>query len=260
MGIGDKSTPIVLGLTNLRLKLERGAIMKRVLPWIVMTIVLVFSFYAAADPTIPDGLLPLPKDAEILDVRENPANGGLEFAFVSDLGLEKLRELYVEALKGADSVDTTAIPGNYMISATLDGVDYTLMLSEDAMDVNPAYVGKTSVYVVVTGLEGRTVPQPEEPKEQGLPWPASDLPGLPEIKGHIEKVFKADGSIYLELTVKNSAVVLSYIEDLREAGFSFDSEPGLRDGYVEFFAFRGDNILGFGYGEDDNFIAMEYVN
>ena len=54
-------------------------------------------------------------------------------------------------------------------------------------------------------------------------------------------------------------MVKAYIEDVREAGFSFDSEPTFIDGHVEFFAFRGENILGFGYGEDDNFVAMEYV-
>ncbi|MCK9524753.1 MAG: hypothetical protein M0R49_02345 [Limnochordia bacterium] len=232
--------------------------MKGFFPWIVVTVVFVFSICAAASPAIPEDFFTLPEDAELLDVRDNPANGGLEIAFVSDLDLEKLHELYAEALKEADDLSITAIPGGYMISATLAGVDYTLMLSEDAMDAT-IHAGKTSVYVVLNGLEGRTVPKPEESAEQGLPWPASDLPGLPELKGHIEKILRADGSVFLELTVESSEVVMSYIEDLREAGFSFDSEPGLRDGYVEFFAFHGNSVLGFGYGEDDNFIAMEYM-
>ena len=233
--------------------------MKRVMLWFVIIIMFVFSLTVAASPTIPEGLLTLPWDAEVLDLRENPANGGLEIGFVSDLGLEELHDMYIEELKAAKDLDVIELPGGYMISATLDGVDYTFMLSKDAMDVSPVYAGKTSVYVVLTGLEGRSPREPEESQDQGLAWPASDLPGLPELKGHITRAFKADGSVFLELTVENSAVVLAYIEDLKEAGFSFDSDPVLSSGHIEFFAFRGDSILCFGYGEDDNFVAMEYM-
>lgn len=233
--------------------------MRRVLPWIIITTLFMISFNVSASPTLPEGLLTLPKDAEILDVRENPASGGLEIALVSDLKLDELHALYLEALQEAEELDSTAIPGGYMISATLDGIHHTIMLSEDAMDANLVYRGKTSVYAILTGLQGRTAQEPIEQGVQGLPWPTQDLPGLPELKGQIHKAFKEGGSVYLEITVKSSDVIQSYIEDLKQAGFSFDSEPQLIDGHLEFFGFLGDSMLGFGYGDDDHFVALEFT-
>ena len=46
--------------------------MRRVLPWIIITTLFMISFNVSASPTLPEGLLTLPKDAEILDVRETP--------------------------------------------------------------------------------------------------------------------------------------------------------------------------------------------
>lgn len=240
-------------------KTERRDTMKRVLPWIVILIVFMFSICISASPILPDGLLKLPEDAEVIDVRENPSNRGLEISIVTDFALDKLHDLYVEELKEAEELSITPLPGGYMISATLDGVHHTLMLSETAMDANPVYAGKTSVYAVLTGLDISMDQENEEAKEEGLPWPHGELPGLPELKGTIHKVLKEGGSVYLEITVANSDIIRAYIEDVREAGFYFDTEPEFIDGHVEFFAFRGDNILGFGYGEDDHFVAMEFV-
>jgi len=232
--------------------------MRRVLPWIIVTVVLILSWPTFACPSIPEGLLSLPDDAEVLDVRENPANKGLEVSVVSNYGVEALRDLYVEALQGAQESRVLTVPGGYMITATVSGVDYNIMLSSTAMDPNPKYAGKSSIYAVLTGIES-SLDTPDEPPAGGLAWPAHELPGVPRLRGQIHKILVEGGSVYLEITVENSDVVKAYIEDVREAGFSFDSEPTFIDGHVEFFAFRGENILGFGYGEDDNFVAMEYV-
>jgi len=101
----------------------------------------------------PKDTLPLAADAEIIDVRENPASKGLEVMYVSDNDIGTLRDFYEGALKDAPDLDTMETADGYMISANMDGVGYNIMLSEDAMNPNPQYAGKKSVYLILSGLE-----------------------------------------------------------------------------------------------------------
>ncbi len=101
----------------------------------------------------PKEILPLAADAEILDVRENPANKGLEVSYVSDNDIGTLCDYYEGALKDAQDLSTNETSDGYIISANMDGVGYTIMLSKDAMKANPQYAGKVSVYIVLTGLK-----------------------------------------------------------------------------------------------------------
>lgn len=233
--------------------------MNRVLPWVLMSVLILANCGAIASPSFPGDLLPLPEDAEVLDLRENPVNNGLEISYLSDHNMEALRNLYVDALQGAQEFQITAMPNGYMISAKMADISYNIMLSEDAMDPNPKYAGKKSIYIVLNGLAGGTTSDPQVATNQGQRWPTHELPGLPELKGRIDHVLQADGSLFLEITVENSDVVLDYIEELRKADFSFDAEPELKAGRVEFFAFRGDNILGFVYKAEENYVSMEYL-
>ncbi len=114
----------------------------------------------------PKEILPLAVDAEILAVRENPENQGLELSYVSDNDIGTLCDYYEGLLKDAKDLSTTEIPGGYMISAQLDGVGYNIMLSEDAMDPNPKYAGKKSVYIILTGLNAISDGEPESEGER----------------------------------------------------------------------------------------------
>lgn len=101
----------------------------------------------------PKDVLPLAVDAEIIDVRENPASKGLEVMYVSDNDVGTLCDFYEGALKDAPDLNTLETANGYMISANMDGVGYNIMLSEDAMNPNPQYAGKKSVYIMLSGLE-----------------------------------------------------------------------------------------------------------
>ncbi len=206
----------------------------------------------------PKEVLPLAADAEILDVRENPANKGLEVAYVSDNNIDTLCDFYEGALKDAIDLSTTETSGGYMISAKMDGVGYTIMLSKDAMNPNPRYAGKKSVYIILTGLEGVSGGGPQMPKGEGEAWPSADLPGVPQFKGHIGQILREDGNIYLEITVENADVVKSYIDELTAAGFSFDGQPDAESDHVQFFAFKDNSILNFAYKAEENRVSIEY--
>ncbi len=97
--------------------------------------------------------LPLAVDAEIIDVRENPASKGLEVMYVSDNDIDTLRDFYEGALKDAKDLNTKETTDGYWITAKIDSVDCTIMLSKDAMNPNPQYSGKVSVYLILAGLE-----------------------------------------------------------------------------------------------------------
>ena len=111
----------------------------------------------------PKEILPLAADAKILDVRENPANNGLEVSYVSDT----LRDFYEGALKEAKDLNTDETPDGYWITAKMNNVDYTVMLSKDAMKSIPKYAGKISVYIVLTGLEGVSGSTSQMPEGDG---------------------------------------------------------------------------------------------
>lgn len=108
----------------------------------------------ALPPSYPKEILPLAADAEILDVRENPKNKGLEVSYVSANDIDTLCDFYEGALKDAKDLNTQKTADGYWISATMDGVGYTIMLDKSAMNPIPKYAGKISVYIVLTGLKG----------------------------------------------------------------------------------------------------------
>ena len=217
----------------------------------------------ATDPkTLPDSypkeFLPLAADAEILDVRENPRNKGLEVAYVSDNNIDTLCDFYEGVLKNAKDLSTTETQGDYMISAKMDGVDYTVMLSKDAINPNPKYAGKTSVYIILTGLDGISEAEPQIPEGEGEAWPSTDLPGVPQLRGHITNILRADSNIYIDIMVDDANVIKSYIDELAAAGFSFDAEPDAESDHVQFFAFKANSILNFAYDAEENSVAIEY--
>ena len=75
----------------------------------------------------PKEILPLAADAEILDVRENPASKGLEVMYVSDNDIDTLCDFYEGALKDAKDLSTTETQDGYTITAKIDGVGYNIM-------------------------------------------------------------------------------------------------------------------------------------
>lgn len=101
----------------------------------------------------PNEILPLAADAEIIDVRENSANNGLEVIYVSENDIRTLCDYYEGALKNAKDLSTHETSDGYVISAKIDGTDYTITLSKNAMKSNPQHAGKVSVYIILTGLE-----------------------------------------------------------------------------------------------------------
>lgn len=125
----------------------------------------------ASSKTLPDSypkeILPLAADAEILDVRENPANNGLEVSYVSSNDIDTLCDFYEGALKDAEGLSTAETQDGYMITAKMDGVGYTIMLSKDAMKSNPQYAGKISVYIVLIGLKDVSDGESQMPEGEG---------------------------------------------------------------------------------------------
>ena len=202
-------------------------------------------------------ILPLAADAEILDVRENPANKGLEVSYVSDNDIDTLCDYYEGALKDAKSLSTTEMPDGYMITAKLDGVGYSIMLSKDAMKSNPKYSGKISVYIILTGLEGVSG-GPQIPEGEGEAWPSADLPGVPQLKGYIGQILREDGMIRLEITVENAEKVKSDSCELTSAGFSFDTQPDIKSDHMEFLAFKDSSMMSFSYKGQENLVSIEY--
>lgn len=206
----------------------------------------------------PKETLPLAADAEIIDVRENPANKGLEVMYVSDNNIDTLCDFYVGALKDAKDLSTTETQDGYMITAKIDGVDYTIMLDKNAMNPNPQYAGKISVYIILAGLEGISGGTSQMPEGEGEAWPSADLPGVPELKGHIGQILREDGIIRLEITVESAEKVKSYIGELIEAGFSFDTQPDTESSHMEFLAFKGSGMISFAYKGEENLVSIEY--
>lgn len=201
--------------------------------------------------------LPLAADAEIIDVRENPASKGLEVAYVSDNNIDTLCDFYEGALHDAQDLNTDETPDGYWITAKTDGVDYTIMLDKNAMNPNPQYAGKVSVYLIMSGLEG-VAGLTEKPKGESLAWPFDEMPGVPELKGHISKILREDGIMHFEMTVESAETIKSYVGELTAAGFTFDSAPDLASDHIEFLAFKGGSMINLGYGNDDNFVAFDY--
>ncbi len=206
----------------------------------------------------PKEILPLAVDAEILDVRENPSNNGLEVSYVSDNDIDTLRDYYEGALKDGKDLSTAETQDGYMITAKMDGVGYTIMLSKDAMKSNPQYAGKISVYIILTGLKGVSGGTSQMPEGEGQAWPSADLPGVPELKGHIGQILRQEGTIRLEITVESAEKVKSYIGELTEAGFSFDTEPVLESNHMEFLAFKDSSMMSFAYKGGENLVSIEY--
>lgn len=206
----------------------------------------------------PKDVLPLAADAEIIDVRENPASNGLEVIYVSDNDVDTLHDFHERALKDAQNLRTYEIADGYRISATMDGVGYEIWFSKDAMNPNPQYAGKTSVYIILSGLKGVSGVGAEIAVGKGQTWPTVDLPGVPELNGHIYKILREDGVIWLEIGVDNANVIKNYIGELTAAGFSFDAQPDVESDHVQLFAFRDNNILNFAYDAEENYVHIEY--
>lgn len=204
----------------------------------------------------PKEILPLAADADIIDVRENPESKGLEIMYVSDNDIDTLCDFYEGALKDAKDLNTDETPDGYWITAKIDGIDYTIMLDKKAM--NPTeYAGKVSVYLILLGLEGIST-STEKLNGESLAWPFAEMPGVPELKGHISKILREDGIMHFEMTVESAETIKSYVSELTAAGFTFDSTPDLASDHIEFLAFMDGSMMNFGYGSDDNFVAFDY--
>lgn len=217
--------------------------------------------WAYANTTLPNNypsdVLPLVADAKILDVRVNPANNGVEVSYVTELDIEVLKKHYESALSGGTGRITTPTSDGYMLMSKVGDVHYTVMLSKDALKTNPAYAGKNSVYIVITGLPGANA-APERPKEQGETWPAKELPGVPELSGVIDYLLVEAGGVYLEIIVENASVVKQYLDELQDAGFSFDEAPDLDSEHIQLLAFGETGILNFAYKAVENRVFIEF--
>jgi hypothetical protein len=208
----------------------------------------------------PKEVLPLVADAEILDVRENPANKGLEVIYVTDNDMDMLCDYYKRALKDGKNFSITEMPGGHMITGKLDDLDYSIMLSKDAMKSNPKYSGKISVYIILTGLEGVSSGGSQFSKSNAEEWPSADLPGVPQLKGHIDQILREDGIIRLWVTVENAESVKSYIGKLTASGFSFDIPPNMDSENMEFLAFKDNSMMSFAYKGEENLVSIQYQN
>lgn len=208
-------------------------------------------------PSYPKEILPLAADAEIIDVRENPASNGLEVMYISGNDIGTLRDFYEGMLNDAQDLGTDETPDGYLISAKIDGVSYSISLSKDAMNTVPQYAGKISVYIIMSGLDGIS-DGPKMPNSKGEVWPSADLPGVPQLNGYISQVLREDGIIRLEITVENAEKVKNYVGELVTAGFSFDAEPDIESNHMEFLAFKDSGMMSFAYKGEEDLVSIEY--
>lgn len=208
----------------------------------------------------PEHLVPLAPDAEIVDVKQNPANHGLEIIYVSDHDIDALYQLYEGALQGADNLSVMPTQDGFMFIGTMQDVGVSVMLSKDIMKAHPLYANKMSVYLVLTGLTDMVSGEPQQmPEGEGEAWPASAMPGVPELKGYIGQVLKEDGVVRLEITVESADVVKSYLNTLKATGFSFDTTPDPASDYMEFLAFKDSGgMMSFAYQKSENFVTIDY--
>ncbi len=205
----------------------------------------------------PKDILPLAVDAEIIDVRENPASNGLEVMYVSNNNIDTLLDFYEGALKDAQALNTDETTDGYMVTAMMDDVNYVINLSKDAMNPNPKHAGKISVYIILSGLEGVSG-ESLMLEGEGEEWPPAELPGVPKLDGHISQILKEDGIIRLEITVEDNNKVKSYLGELTEAGFTFDTEPDPDSDHMEFLAFKDNSMMSFGFKGEENLVTIEF--
>lgn len=203
-------------------------------------------------------LIPLVADAELLDIRQNPSNTVLEVYYVSRNHIDTVADFYGHALEEYENLTIRKIQFGYMITANLGKLHYLIMLSENAMDANPKYVGMIAVSVILTGLDA----EPTEPKiseKSGELWPTVELPGVPELDGYIKQILREYGLVQIHMIVEGPKVVKGYIEQLQIAGFIFDAEPIFYDDHLEFVAFRDNSILNFTYKGTEKAVFLEYL-
>lgn len=212
----------------------------------------------ALPASYPKELLPLAIDAIILDVREHPENKGLEVSYVSGNDIDTLCDFYEGKLKDAPDLDTLETEGGYMITAKIDDVYYTIILDKNAMKPNPQYAGKISVNIMLTGLEGVSGNPSKTSEDNGKAWPFAELPGVPELKGHISKILLEDSGVFIEMTVENAAVMENYVDEIKNAGFELETNPILDNDHMEFVAFKDGSLINIGYAGKDNFVSFEY--
>lgn len=206
----------------------------------------------------PNEILPLAADAEIIDIRENPGNRGLEVDYVSGNNIDTLCDYYEGALKDANDLDTSKVENGYRISANMDGVYYTIMLSEWIMDHLPQYKDKVVVSIILTGLKDIPSEKSKLPEGTGEQWPNDELSGVPPLTGYIDKIQREDDIVRLEIIVADVSVVTRYIEELKKAGFSPDTDPEVQNNHVEFLAFKESSMINFAYKGEEQRVFIEY--
>ncbi|MDD3377664.1 MAG: hypothetical protein PHF08_09470 [Candidatus Riflebacteria bacterium] len=54
--------------------------------------------------------------------------------------------------------------------------------------------------------------------KKSLPWPTSEMPGVPELVGHITNIIREDNAIYFNVEVADNSVQ-NYPAELTKAGF-----------------------------------------
>jgi len=218
----------------------------------------------SGEPSILDGypkeliMLELDED-EILDIKDHAPNNSIEIYCASRKKLSNLVEHFTDRLSVAEDLAVFDSQSNYMISATTEGVSYTVMLSEGTYDANPEHRGKVGVFINIIGLKDYFVKTIELPEGESQAWPAADMPGVPRLQGFISGIGREDNGVWFRVVVDSIEVVEDYVGQLSAAGFRFDSEPTLKDGYIEFYAFRDDSILNFSYKASEQRVSVEYL-
>lgn len=209
----------------------------------------------------PKEILPIAGDANIIYVGQHPENNGLGISYVSEDDLDSLLELNKSALSDATNLMVMETDVGYMLMASLEGISYTIMIGEGIFDHNPEYKGKQGVHIELTGVKGLSDGgiEAEVPGDGGKPWPASDMIDVPELEGYISNAYTEDNVIRLEITVNDLDAIKNYIDQLENAGFTFDSQPDTSNDNIEFFAFRDSTILNFAYKAAENLVFIEYM-
>lgn len=212
--------------------------------------------------TLPDYL---PKDfrlfpdgAVIVDGREHPPAKAYEITYLSDSSLETLRDFYKAALKDGKNFSSTEFGDGYNVSAKINDIDYIATILKLTMGPD---TGRSSVRLSVRGLK-EISDGSDKPKGEGKAWPSADLPGVPELKGHIKSVEidEDDHVVRVDVIVDSADAVRNYVGELENAGFrNLPSPENLEDEHMEFDGSSDASYINIGYKGSEKSVCIQYM-
>lgn len=208
----------------------------------------------------PKEAVPLAVDAKIFDIKENIAAKSLEIMYATNNDINTVCDFYESAFKNFEKLETTRNEmSDITISAQNDGETYIIMLyGENLMKHLPEFANKKTVVMNLRNLKNFPGTQKAiKQAKKSLAWPTSELPGVPELVGHITNIIREDNAIYFNVEVADNSVQ-NYPAELTKAGFTIEDNPDITPERMQFMASKGNSMLNFAYKDKEKSASFEY--